>query len=271
MSKPDAGERKDAGGLVRGAALAAGIALTLVGAGMVALGPVLYRAGMLPLEAAMAGIGRWAMTALAVGAGATLISLIASIAGRKQRSAIVAILVLIASGTGLGMLYGQSVMRDALPPIHDVQTDWSYPVAFTIKALQQREGAGAAPVRDDAIIPEGNGRWSGKSFAEAQKEVYDLEPLRVRALPPDATVAAANAAQRLGWTVLMSDPPGGQMEAVHQTFWYGLRSDIAVRVIPDGTGSRIDVRSTSRLAGGDVGRNAGQVKALLDEIALMLR
>ena len=84
-------------------------------------------------------------------------------------------------------------------------------------------------------------------------------------------MAAANAAKRLGWDVMRSDPPGGQMEAINHSFWYGLTSDIAVRVLPEGAGSRIDVRSTSRLPNADLGSNAGQVKELLDEIALELR
>jgi fatty-acyl-CoA synthase len=274
MSKPEAGDRAGGGGLVRGAALAAGVALTLVGAGVVAVAPFLYRGGMVPLDTARTGLPGWAMMVFAVAAVASLVGFIASIAGKKHRGGIVAVLALIASGTALGTLYGQSVMRDALPPIYDVQTDWNNPVAFTEKALRQREAAGAVRVRDDAVIPEGSGKWSGMTFAEAQaNSPYrdDLKPLIVKALPADATVAAGNAARRLGWTVVMSDPPGGQMEAEHQTQWYGLASDIAVRVTPEGAGSRIDVRSASRLSGGDLGVNANQVKALLDEIALMLR
>jgi hypothetical protein len=127
-------------------------------------------------------------------------------------------------------------------------------------------------IRDDAIIPEGRGKWSGKSFAAAQKEFYaDLKPLMVKASPADATVAAANAAERLGWDVMLSDPPGGVVEAVHHTRWYGLAADISVRVATEGEGSRIDVRSTSRNAGPDMGANASRVQQLLDEIAFALR
>ena len=61
------------------------------------------------------------------------------------------------------------------------------------------------------------------------------------------------------------------MEAVYHTPWYDLVYDIAVRVTPDGTGSRIDVRSTSRTNDRDMGEGAMQVKQLIDEIALELR
>jgi fatty-acyl-CoA synthase len=274
MSTPQAGNGGGVLGILRVAGLTAGVTLVLVGALVLGAGPLLYRAKMLDLDGATAGMGRWSLLAFAAAALAALIGLVASLAGKRHRGAIVSILVLVAAGTGAGMLYSQSVLRAELPPINDVQTDWGNPVAFTEQALGAREAEGAVKVRDDAVIPEGSGKWSGKTFAEAQKgaaQYDDLKPLIVRAKPADATVAAANAAKRLGWDVMMSDPPAGQMEAVNHTFWYGLTSDIAVRIVPEGTGSRVDVRSTSRLPNADMGANAAQVKEFLDEIALELR
>ena len=88
---------------------------------------------------------------------------------------------MIAAGMAAGSLYTQSSMKVQLPPINDVQTDWSRPVAFTETTLRERAKVGAIRVRDDALVPEGNGEWSGMSFAEAQAEVYiDLEPLMVK-------------------------------------------------------------------------------------------
>ena len=95
-----------------------------------------------------------------------LIGLIMSVAGRVHRGAIVGILLMMAAGMGSGTLYAQSKMKEQLPPINDVQTDWTLPVAFTEKALREREHAGSIRVRDDAVVPEGNGDWSGLSFAD---------------------------------------------------------------------------------------------------------
>jgi fatty-acyl-CoA synthase len=203
---------------------------------------------------------------------AGLFGFLLSLLGRTHRGAIVGVLVLVAGGAGAGALFGQKVTRDEFPPIHDVQTDWTLPVAFAERTLQVREAADAVRIRDDAIVPPGEGKWSGKSFAAAQTEFYrDLKPLVVSANAADATVAAANAAKRLGWDVMLSDPPAGVMEAVHHTRWYGLTADISVRVQQESNGSRIDVRSTSRIAGPDMGANAARVKQLLDEIAFALR
>ena len=43
-----------------------------------------------------------------------------------------------------------------------------------------------------------------------------------------------------------------------------------IRVIPDGEGSRIDVRSISRVGLSDLGANSKRVRDLLDEIEVRL-
>jgi hypothetical protein len=262
--------RRDGG--LRGAVLTIGVVFLIVGAALVAAGPLLFRAGALDLQTARAGLGQAAFYAFAAAGVAGVGGFLLSLAAKSHRGAIVGVLVLVAGGTGAGALFGQTVTRGEFPPIHDVQTDWERPVAFTERTLQVREAADAVRIRDDASVPPSEGKWSGKSFATAQAEFYkDLKPLIVMASPADATVAAADAAKRLGWDVMLSDPPAGVMEAVHHTRWYGLTADISVRVMQDGNGSRIDARSTSRNAGPDMGANASRVKQLLDEIAFATR
>jgi fatty-acyl-CoA synthase len=55
----------------------------------------------------------------------------------------------------------------------------------------------------------------------------------------------------------------GVLEASGSTFWYGLTDDVAVRIRPDAQGSRIDLRSISRDAGPDQGRNCERIGKLL--------
>ncbi len=270
MSEAAASPKPGVLGLLRGGSLAGSLVLGVAGIATLAAGPLLYRAGVLDLAASTGGIERWAMLEFGAAAAFALIGLVASLLTKRQRGAIVGILAVVATSVGFGTLFSQGELRQHLPPIHDVQTDWRQPVAFSESTLSAREAAGAVRVRDDAMVPADAGEWSGMSFADAQKD-YELEPLLVKVPPAEATVAAADAARRLGWDVMLSDPPEGAMEAVHHSFWYGLASDIAVRVVAEGAGSRIDVRSTSRNSGGDMGANAGQVKALLDEIAFALR
>ncbi|RYG31731.1 MAG: DUF1499 domain-containing protein [Burkholderiales bacterium] len=217
----------------------------------------------------MTGIAMYVLIG-AVGIG--LLGFLASLLGKVHRGAIVGVLLMIGAGMGAGTLYAQTKMIEQLPPINDVQTDWSLPVAFTEKALRDREHHDAIRVRDDAVIPEGNGDWSGLTFAEAQKRFYiDIAPLKVKQAVPQATVEAAKAARRLGWDVMLDSPPDGMVEAVYRSLWYDLVYDIAVRVVPDGQGSRIDVRATSRTNDRDMGEAATQLKQLVDEMALQLR
>ena len=68
--------------------------------------------------------------------------------------------------------------------------------------------------------------------------------------------------KKLGWTIVEADQKDLRIEATDRTFWFGRTSDIVIRVRPAGTiGSRVDVRSQSREAGLDHGRNAERLKA----------
>ena len=56
------------------------------------------------------------------------------------------------AGMAAGGIHGRDVSREDLPPIWDVQTDWTRPVAFTEATLKARSAAGAVRVRDDALV-----------------------------------------------------------------------------------------------------------------------
>ena len=68
------------------------------------------------------------------------------------------------------------------------------------------------------------------------------------------------AAQALGWEVVAADQGAGRIEAVATTFWLGFKDDIAVRIVPTSTGSRVDVRSRSRVGRSDLGANASRIR-----------
>ena len=50
------------------------------------------------------------------------------------------------------------------------------------------------------------------------------------------------------------------------TGWFGFKDDVVVRIRPEGQGSRVDVRSVSRVGGSDVGTNARRIRAYLDRL-----
>ena len=60
-----------------------------------------------------------------------------------------------------------------------------------------------------------------------------------------------------------ADEGAGRIEAVVTTRWFGFKDDVAIRVAPAGAGSRIDMRSKSRVGRSDVGTNARRIEEFL--------
>ena len=73
------------------------------------------------------------------------------------------------------------------------------------------------------------------------------------------------------WVVIDERPPQpprriGRIEAVARTPIMGFREDVSIRVTPDGEGSRVDIRSSSRYFESDLGSNASRVTRLIEDI-----
>jgi uncharacterized protein (DUF1499 family) len=56
-------------------------------------------------------------------------------------------------------------------------------------------------------------------------------------------------------------PDEGRIEATATTFWFGFKDDVVIRLRPEAGGTRVDVRSESRVGGSDVGANAARIRA----------
>lgn len=142
----------------------------------------------------------------------------------------------------------------AVPPIHDISTDMTDPPGF-VTLLEVRNKA-----------PNGSA-YGGAAIAEQQRKAYaDIKPLDVAAPPREALQKAIDAARALGWEVAGSDAATGRLEATDTTSWFGFKDDVVVRVRPNGTGSRIDVRSVSRVGRSDIGANAQRVRDYLAKL-----
>jgi hypothetical protein len=150
-----------------------------------------------------------------------------------------------------------------LPMINDVTTDPIDPPHFEVLAR---------------LRPRGMVDYAGLYAAEQQRTAYpDIEPLTVDVAPRLAYDAALAAIDRRKWRVVDYCQPnqrgcgaGGRIEAVARTPIMGFRDDVAVRVRPDGDGSRIDVRSASRYGRHDFGTNAARIRSLLEDVETRL-
>jgi uncharacterized protein (DUF1499 family) len=75
----------------------------------------------------------------------------------------------------------------------------------------------------------------------------------------DAVDRAEATLLAMGLEVVAVDRDAGVVEATATTFWFGFKDDMVVRVVGDGEGSRIDLRSMSRVGQSDVGANADRI------------
>lgn len=162
---------------------------------------------------------------------------------------------LLAAGLSLPVLIGVLLLglRSAkAPPIHDITTDPSNPPAL-IEAVSQR-----GPLENSA-------RYAGAPFANQQLQAYaDILPLQSN-LPPDLAFDHCLAtAHALGWEIIAQDRRHGRIEAIDRSLIFGFIDDIAIRIAPRDAGSRIDLRSASRVGISDLGVNAKRIRAFSD-------
>jgi uncharacterized protein (DUF1499 family) len=142
----------------------------------------------------------------------------------------------------------------SVPRIHDISTDTQNPPQF-VAALPLRAGA------------PNTAAYGGPEIAELQHKAYpDIQPLIVPMPTQVAFVRARDAAEGMGWNVVAADASAGRLEATARTFWFGFKDDVVVRIVPQGTGSRIDVRSVSRVGRSDLGTNARRIREYLDRV-----
>lgn len=109
------------------------------------------------------------------------------------------------------------------------------------------------------------------------------ERARIRALTPEigprrysigSDLLYAVTLRRIeaaGWTVLDREPPSGdgdraRIEAVARSTVFGLVDDVVIRILPEPSGARIDMRNSPRWGEIDFGRGAARIRAFLDDL-----
>jgi uncharacterized protein (DUF1499 family) len=142
-----------------------------------------------------------------------------------------------------------------VPPIHDITTDLDRPPMF-VAVLPLRAGAPNSAI------------YGGPEIAEAQRRSYpDIKPLLLNVPAAAAYSRALASARAMGWELVASDSLAGRIEATAMTPWFGFKDDVVIRISPVGAGSRVDVRSVSRVGQSDVGANAHRIRRYLADVA----
>src|SRR5712671_6897477 len=147
-----------------------------------------------------------------------------------------------------------------LPPIHDITTDPVDPPRFEALArLRTGDGSNTAV-------------YAGLYSAEQQRLAYpDVETVELDVPMQRAFEVTMQLVNKRKWVVIderAPQPPRrvGRIEAVARTPIMGFREDVSIRVTPDGEGSRVDIRSSSRYFESDLGSNAARVAKLMEDL-----
>ncbi len=154
----------------------------------------------------------------------------------------------------VGLPWSYLRLARSLPPIHDISTDTGDPPEF-VSILSLRADAPNPAV------------YGGAAIAEQQQRAYaDLKPLRVSLPPQDVLARAIEVGKAMGWEIVAAVPLEGRLEATDTTLWFGFKDDIVVRITPSDDGSRVDVRSVSRVGRSDIGTNARRIRTFLKKL-----
>jgi uncharacterized protein (DUF1499 family) len=227
------------------------VALAVIAIAMLAAAGPLYRLGAaLPTAFSFLRYGAY------VGGAAAAVSLIAAgLAYRRGARLDVALSTFAFIVALVAVLVPYSWQRRAqtVPPIHDITTDLENPPMF--EAI--------VPLRKDAP----NSLERPPVLAEQQRKGYpDLAPLTLPMASDQAFDRALAVAQEKGWDIVTADKATGRIEATDTTTWFGFKDDVVVRLTPWGSGTRVDVRSVSRVGRSDVGTNAARIEDFLDSL-----
>jgi hypothetical protein len=145
------------------------------------------------------------------------------------------------------------------PRLNDISTDLADPPPLRFAALDRTP----ADVPVTALTPE---------EVEVHRDAYpDIVPRHY----PVSTARVYQEARALvdgrGWQVLSASEPSegsedGSIEAVAVTTIFAFRQDVAIRILPDGDGSLVDMRSAARNAAHDLGTDAERVRRFFSDL-----
>lgn len=138
-----------------------------------------------------------------------------------------------------------------LPPIHDISTDTVNPPQFLVLD-DSREGA-----RNTLV-------YGGAEVAAQQQAAYpDIAPIESELSAAAAFERAMTVGDSMGWDIVSEDASNLRFEATARTPVFHFADDVVVVVSPQGEGSRVDIRSVSRIGRGDRGVNAARIRAFI--------
>lgn len=221
------------------------------------LGPLGYKYGVTDLAPSLISVLVALIGAVLVIIAGAVMTIVAIRKGlQKERNMIV--VAMLMSLIPLFFILPQMIKARSVPPIHDISTDTIHPPEFVVIVAIRKD----AP-NDLIYAHEG----SPEMLASLQQAAYPLvssvtmDVSMVEAVSKSTSILTAQ-----GLEVVNSDPAAGIVEATATTFWFGFKDDVVVRVTEEAAGTKIDVRSVSRVGQSDIGANAARIQKFLNAL-----
>ncbi len=215
---------------------------------MLALSGPGYRMGWWGLQVGLLSMMRYAAYAGMAGAALGLVALVA------RRGVVLPGLALLLGIVTAGIPWQWQRTAGQVPRIHDISTDTTTPPQF----------AAIVPVREAA---KANSLEITADVLEQQKQGYpDIAPVTLAVPPAQAFERALALARTRGWEIVSGDASAGRIEATDTTRWFGFKDDIVIRIAATNDGSRVDLRSVSRVGRSDAGTNARRIREFVADL-----
>ena len=161
--------------------------------------------------------------------------------------------VVLAYPAYLGLQYRK------LPPIHDITTDPIDPPRFEALA-RLRTGDGANPRSMPGSIPPSSSGWPIPISRPSNSRSRRRGPMRSRSRWSTSANGAWSTSARRNRAATAASRRSRKRRS-----WDFARTS-SIRIKPDGEGSRVDIRSSSRYFESDLGSNAARVAKLIEDI-----
>ncbi len=228
--------------------------LTIVGVVVLALSPLGYRLGWFGIPIALLRLIPAGVVLCALGLVVSLVAIVRTPSTAGAGARVLPVLAIVLGIAACIVPVAGIVKGKQVPRIHDITTDTEAPPAFVALAAERS----AAPNGLD---------YAGDKIAALQKAAYpDLKTV-FSPLSPDALFdRAQRAVGGFGWHLAEANRNQLRIEAVDTSLLYGFKDDIVVLIRSDAGGSRMDVRSASRVGRSDLGANAARIRKFVQRV-----
>ncbi len=221
------------------------IAAPLVAAVLIGL----FRFGVMDVRLSLLGVA--AATFLA--AIAALLSVLALIGGfwSETPQASKALIALVLAVAVLYVPLNTLRIGGSVPPIHDITTDLDNPPVFA--AIPAMRTASDNSLALDADV-----------MAQQRTFYTDIAPLMLDGGLNDNVAKARLAAEAMGWEIVQTTST--TIEATATTALFGFKDDVVIRLSAVDGGTKVDMRSVSRIGQSDLGANAARITAYFESL-----